>query len=49
MGYIVTNPDGDGGEWVLNGYNFKQQMIQLQILSICSVYVGDGLVQQFSI
>jgi len=47
----VTNPDGDGGEWVLNGYNFEitNDTMTNTVNHFAGVYIKDGLVQQFSI
>ena len=43
--------DGDGGEWVLNGYNFEvtNDTITNTVNHFAGVYIKDGLVQQFSI
>lgn len=47
----VTNPKGDGGEWVLNGYSFEvsNDTMANNVNHFAGVYVKDGLVQQFSI
>ena len=47
----VTNPDGDGGEWVLNGYNFEvsNDTMTNTVNHFAGVYIKDGLVHQFSI
>tara|TARA_B100000963_G_scaffold59490_1_gene47516 strand:+ start:593 stop:1093 length:501 start_codon:yes stop_codon:yes gene_type:complete len=47
----VTNPDGDGGEWVLNGYNFEvsNDTVTNTVNHFAGAYIKNGLVHQFSI
>lgn len=47
----VTNPEGDGGEWVLNGYSFEvsNDTMSNKANHFAGVYVKDGMVHQFSI
>ena len=47
----VTNPKGDGGEWVLNGYSFEvsNDTMANTVNHFAGVYIKDGLVHQFSV